>query len=255
MTEVPALPITEAKEVRAFLQNLPLAVDAQRFLQFALGFPHRYLIKTSPVEVVRHYGLMEALGGDRAVISSLAREEGLWRLCLVARDRSFLFSRIAGCLSSLGMSIVSAEAFANANAMVLDTFRFTDKRGAFEADSKRRAFQSLLEEVIEGKAEPPALEAPGGARPDGPYALDWSDAAHPQFTRLVVEGPDRFGLLHDLSRALSGAGCGIEIAYVDTPGVRVRDEFYLTRDGSRLDQEMRDQVASALAGVFGGPSS
>ena len=102
------------------------ALDAARFMGFARGFPKRYLEKTPPLEVVRHYGLMEALG-RRAVITSLAREGALWQLCVVARDRSFLFARIAGSLSAFGMNIVAAEAFANANALVLDTFRFADK--------------------------------------------------------------------------------------------------------------------------------
>ena len=68
----------------------------------------------------------------------------------MARDRGYLFSRIAGCLSGYGMSIVGAEAFGNANAMVLDTFRFADPQGAFEADPARRAFPHLLEDVMLG---------------------------------------------------------------------------------------------------------
>src|SRR5262249_27650509 len=109
LTDLSYLPVTEPDEVRSFVRRLPLAVDTERFVRFALGFPHRYLANTSPVEVVRHYGLMEGLG-RRGVITSLAREEARWRLCLVSRDRSFLFSRIAGTLLAFGMDILSAEA-------------------------------------------------------------------------------------------------------------------------------------------------
>ncbi|HEY6547222.1 MAG TPA: ACT domain-containing protein [Vicinamibacteria bacterium] len=238
--------ITGPDEVRAFLRRVPLQVDADRFLRFALGFPRHYLEKTPPVEVVRHYGLMEGLGG-RAVISSLAEENGLWRLCLVARDRSFLFARIAGSLSAFGMNIVAAEAFANESALVLDTFRFSDPKARFRDDAERRAFQALLEEAIEGRAELPEPAEPQGVA--GSLRPAFDDRSHPEWTRLVVEGPDRFGLLYRLSRALSEAGCSIELARIATPDSGVHDEFYLSEGGARLTAKTRTALAAALAGL------
>lgn len=243
MTPGREFPVADEKEVEAFLRRLPLQVDAERFLSFARGFPGRYLAKTPPLEVVRHYGLMEGLG-RRAVITSLAREGSLWLLCLVARDRGFLFARIAGSLSAFGMNIVAAEAFANANALVLDTFRFADPGGRFEDDAERRAFQHLLEEATSGRAslpEPPEsrISSPG-LRP----AFD--DEAHPQFTRLVVEGPDRLGLLFRLARTLSESGCSIEIAYIATPESGVHDEFFLSEGGGRLRAETKEALLSRL---------
>jgi len=236
--------ITGPEEVRAFLRRVPLQVDASRFLRFALGFPRHYLEKTPPVEVVRHYGLMEGLG-TRAVISSLAEEDGLWKLCLVARDRSYLFARIAGSLSAFGMNIVAAEAFANESALVLDTFHFADPNGRFRDDGERRSFQALLEEATSGRATLPepaeTLGASGSLRP----AFD--DAYHSQWTRLLVEGPDRFGLLYRLSRALSEAGCSIELANIATPDSGVHDEFYLSEGGARLTSKTRTTLTEALA--------
>ncbi len=243
MTPGGEFPVTDENEVEAFLRRLPLQMDAERFVGFARGFPGRYLAKTPPLEVVRHYGLMEGLG-RRAVITSLAREGSLWQLCLVARDRGFLFARIAGSLSAFGMNIVAAEAFANANALVLDTFRFADPGGRFEDDAERRAFQHLLEEATSGRAslkEPPDR---GLSSPSLRTAFD--DEAHPQFTRLVVEGPDRFGLLFRLARTLSESGCSIEIAYIATPESGVHDEFFLSEQGERLRAETRQALLAKL---------
>jgi [protein-PII] uridylyltransferase len=242
------LPITELEEVRAFLRKLPLAVDAESFTRFVLGFPHKYLAATSPVEIVKHYALMGSLGG-RAVISSISREGSLWRMCLVARDRSFLFARIAGCLGCFGMNIVAAEAFTNANALVLDTFSFADREGRFRDDRERRRFQAFLEDVVEGKED---LEAALRERtkiaqaPSPALSLEWDDDAHPAFTRLGVEGRDRLGLLYLISRHLSEAGSSIEMAFIETPGERVRDEFYLTEGGGKLSTETRSGISAAL---------
>jgi [protein-PII] uridylyltransferase len=237
-------PITGPEEVRAFLRRVPLQVDPERFLRFALGFPRHYLEKTPPVEVVRHYGLMEALG-RRDVISSLAQDRGLWRLCLVARDRSYLFARIAGSLSAFGMNIVEAEAFANESALVLDTFHFADPRSRFDDDNERRAFQALLEEATSGRATLPE-PGPSGEATRGLLRVTFDDLAHSRWTRLVVEGPDRLGLLYGLSRALSEAGCSIELAYIATPDSGVHDEFYLSEAGERLAPATRAAVKDAL---------
>ena len=186
---------------------------------------------------------MEGLG-RRAVITSLAREGPLWRLCVVAKDRSFLFARIAGSLSAFGMNIVAAEAFANGNSLVLDTFRFADPGGRFEDDGERRAFQHLLEEATSGRTSLP--EPPESGTTSGTLAPSFDDDAHPQFTRLTVEGPDRFGLLFRLARTLSEGGCGIEIAYIATPESGVHDEFFLSEGGEKLRAQTKEALEAKL---------
>jgi len=56
--------------------------------------------------------------------------EGVYRLTLVAADRPFLFASVAGTLSSFGMNILKAEAFANRRGTVLDTFHVSRIRTA-----------------------------------------------------------------------------------------------------------------------------
>ena len=248
MSDAPVTVVTP-EEVDAFVRRLPFAVDREGFRRFALGFPRRYLAATAPTDVVRHFALMESLGA-RGVISSLSHEGDLWRLSIMARDRRALFARIAGALSCFGMNIVAADAFANANSLVLDTFRFADGEGHFADAGERRRFQVFLEDVVEGKVD---VEAALEKRRDSwttqtePLGLEWDDAGHPLFTRLVLAGRDHLGLLYRIARALSECGLNIEMAYIQTPDERVRDEFYLTRDGSRLTEADRDRVAGALA--------
>ena len=247
------LPIVEPREVGAFLQRVPLAVDRGHFVDFVLGFPHKYLAATPAGEVLKHYMLMESLRG-KAVISSLSREGSLSKLCLVARDRRALFSRLAGALSSFGMDIVGAEAFANANSLVLDTFTFVDPQKRFADDSQRRHFQVFLEHVVEGKEDVGAvlrdrLDAVRRALREQPLGVTFDDEAHPDATAAVISGPNHFGLLYLLSRCFSEGGYDIEIAVVETPDQNVRDQFYLTRDGARLTRDMQADLADRVAGL------
>jgi [protein-PII] uridylyltransferase len=242
------LPATEPNEVRALLRRLPLAVDQEGFSRFVLGFPRKYLTTTSPVEIVKHFALVESLAA-RSVISSISRDGPLWRMCVVARDRSFLFARIAGTLSCYGMNIVSAEAFANANSLVLDTFGFTDPEAHFDEDGQRRRFQVFLEDVVDGKVDVEAAlrRHPDAARPtEGAVSVSWDDDAHPTATLMALGGRDRFGLLYRVSRCVSEGGCSIEMAYIDTVNGEVRDEFYLTRSGAKLTSDERRAIQTTI---------
>lgn len=242
------LPVTDEREVRAFLERLPLAVDRDRFTRFVLGFPHHYLRSTSPVEIVKHFGLVESLG-SRAASSSLSREGGLWRLVVVAADRSFLFARLAGSLTVFGANIVSAEAFANTQGLILDTFALADTGGRFESPEERRRFQGYLESVIVGRVDL-ETEVPPESRPllqDAGLRLLWDDEAHPTATLLRVTGRDARGLLYAMSRRLSDAGANIEIAHITTENGEVRDTFYLTAEGRKLGGEAKRRVEAAMA--------
>jgi UTP:GlnB (protein PII) uridylyltransferase len=246
------LPVTDEHEVRSFLDRLPLAVDRERFTRFVLGFPHHYLRNTSAVEVVRHFGLVQSLG-QRAAVSSLAQEGSLWRLVVVAADRRFLFARLAGSLTVFGANIVSAEAFANTEGIVLDTFTLSDSGGRFASPEERRRFQGYLESVIVGKVDLEAALPPESRRPLQGWALtlDWEDEAHPVASVLRVRGRDARGLLYAISRGLSEADADIGLAHVATEGGEVRDSFYLTVGGGKLDESAKARVVRALRALNG----
>ena len=245
-------PIEDPEEVAAFLRGLPLARDPE-LARFILGFPRKYLAATPRAEVVKHYALAGSLGA-KPVVSSLARADAApWKLCVITRDRRFLFSRIAGALSCFGMDIVAAEAFANASAIVLDTFRFRDDDRRFEDDVLRRRFQVFLEEAVEGKEDLEPLLRERLERRSAPplagFQVEMEDEPDLGATRLRLVGPDRFGLLYLFSRRLSEAGADIALAAIETRAGRVRDEFLLTRDGKALGAEGRADLERALEGL------
>ncbi len=241
------LPVTDEREIRAFLGRLPLAVDRDHFTRFVLGFPRHYLRGTPAVEIVRHFGLVQSLG-KRAAVSSLAQEGALWRLVVVAADRRFLFARLAGSLTVFGANIVSAEAFANTQGIVLDTFSLADVGGRFAQPEERRRFQSYLESVIVGRVdlETELPEESHRVLQRAVLLLDWEDEAHPAASVLRVRGRDGRGLLYAISRRLSEAGANIELAHVTTEGGEARDSFYLSMDGGKLGAEGKARVTREL---------
>lgn len=238
-------PVTDPDEIGALLSGLPIVIEPEKFVDFVLGFPRRYLQQTSAVEVVKHFLLTEKIGPS-GVISSLTKIKSEWKLNVLTRDRRFLFSRIAGVLSYFGADIRTAEAFANRRQLVLDTFYFSDVEADFENPQKRQQFQALLEEVIHGGKDIRALL--NEARPDfaqwriEELGMEFDNALHPDATRLRLSCKDHFGLLYLLSDFLSCEGFDIEMADVYTENGLARDDFFLTREGRKLTDEQQEDL-------------
>lgn len=230
-------PVTDPREIEDLLAEAPLAIDRERFLSFALGFPRKYLFNTPRIEIVKHYLLFEGSRGT-GVVSSLARQEREWKLSLMTPNRTLLFSRIVACLSCYGANIRSAEAFANSGEMVLDTFLFEDTERRFNEEHERSRFQRLLEEAVEGKVDLndrirerwEQVRLPGDVRLD----VQVDNDSHESATRLQLRSSDHFGLLYLISQVIATEGCSIEVASIQTVGGEVIDDFFITYNGAKI---------------------
>ncbi|HSR52017.1 MAG TPA: hypothetical protein VLV83_14395 [Acidobacteriota bacterium] len=243
------LPITDAGEARAMLDELPMALDPKRFVEFVMGFPRRYLVNTPRVDIVKHYLLMQSRAG-RPLISSLNREPGRWKLSVITKDRSGLFSNVAGALSCFGANISSAEAFANANSVVLDTFQFVDREHVFSNNKRQQEFQAFLEDVVEGRAN---LSDRFQGRMEQvkidenrPLEVCLDNHSHPSATSLSVNFPDHFGHVYLVGRTISEAGVDIEMAYINIDGRDIHDRFYLTCRGEKLAKSLQEVLERRL---------
>ena len=81
---------------------------------------------------------------------------------------------------------------------------------------------------------------------DEPLHVRFDGEVHPEATAVIVSGANYFGLLYLISRGLAEGGCNIEMAYVETPEGRVRDQFYLTKDGGKLTPSIQDDLRARL---------
>ncbi len=227
-------------------------VDSTHVESFLEGFPKRYLLTHSPIDIVSHFRMYERMNGNQPEID-LLRRDGYFELVLLTPDRPFLFARVAGTLSSWGMNILKAEAFSNKAGTVLDTFRFSDRFRTLDLNptEMERLKESLAQaicgeinvtELMQKKFKPEVKKPKVKVEPQ----LHIDDNCSSHSTLLEITAQDRPGLLYGISSTLAELSCNIEIAIIDTQGQMAIDVFYITRAGAKLGPEQQGELGAAL---------
>jgi [protein-PII] uridylyltransferase len=228
-------------------------VTGGKFKAFLEGFPQRYLRVHTPEEVLRHMQLAEGLGADPVQVE-LKRGRHWYELTLVAKDRPFLFARLAGVLAAWGMNIVKANAFSNDAGTVVDTVYFTDRFRTLELNlSEWARFRNSVTDMMVGAADLEKMlrdrqrsEKSAIAKVKVETKIEFDDLCSSTSTLVQVIAQDRPRLLHRIASCLSGQECNIEIALIDTEGQMAIDTFYLTSGGTKLGTELCRRVEKSL---------
>src|SRR5437899_9673638 len=132
----------------------PRPADSPEKAAFLEGFPTRYLRTHTEADIEAHLAIEKAAAACGGVAPGLKKLEDACSLTLVAQDRPFLFASVAGTLSSFGMNILKAEAFANRRGTALDTFTFADPNRTLELNPPEvDRLKATLERVILGKTD------------------------------------------------------------------------------------------------------
>ena len=238
--------------------------EAERFLE---GFPERYLSTRSPETIRKHFEMTQNFAAEpfQIVFQQGNAQPGssgfgpsgfgsaVSEITLVTQDRPRLFAGMAAALAAWGMNVVTADAFANAAGVVVDSFRFTDTFRTLELnESERERFVASVRELVAGRASvEKLLSGRRRARRPAPRLVvqtkvEFDDTASAHSTLLQVIAQDVPGLLRAVSRTLSGLGYNVEVALVDTEGETAIDVFYLTSEGARLTLEQESTLREAL---------
>jgi [protein-PII] uridylyltransferase len=240
---------------------LPEFTD-QEFAAFvSRGYPFYWLSLDAETHA-RHARLMREAdrgGAPLSVETRIEPQRGVTEVTLYTADHAGLFSRIAGALAVNGCNIVDAKIMTMANGMALDTFWVQDQNGEpVDRPDKLARLSVAFENVLTGDlkphrefARPPAIQSRTSVFTVPPRVLIDNQASY-SHTVIEVNGRDRPGLLHELTRELTGLKLQVSSAKISTYGEKVVDVFYVKNlFGHKVEQEDRlGEIRAALTEVL-----
>ena len=240
--------------------------------------PDNYFRASDVPEIIQHLKLFRSFfenvlaGHDRPLLPAVSWEAfpqvGHSIVSFCTWDRPHLLAKIAGSFSVVPLNILSADIFPREDHAILAVFRVCDTKGRAVTEAPDRAlventlrhalaveifeFAPLLEEARKKiqHRRLQELEFPAG------IAID--NKAHPTYTLVQIEAPDRVGLLYDLLTALGQEGTNIVLSRISTQKGAAIDTFYITDSGSRAKITDTHRIAALQrrlrSSILGGPA-
>ncbi|HYO64841.1 MAG TPA: [protein-PII] uridylyltransferase [Archangium sp.] len=205
--------------------------------------PERYFLGTDPSRATLH-GRLLACARKRPLAAALRHhpDAGYSELSFAVQDRPGLLALLAGVLSAHRIDILSARIVSTSDGLALDVFDVRPPHGLLLERSRWRMARTDLLRVLSGGTtiEDVLRRRRSGSvlqrhLPPVPPQVTVDNRASRDFTVVDVVAPDRVGLLHAISSALTRAGAGIALAKVATEAHRAMDSFYITRQGARIE--------------------
>ena len=246
----------ESGEWEPYLKLSVYSEERETLGGFLRGFPHRYVRTHTPEQVYSHYRLSRRLADKKSAVQG-ERRHSLYEFVVTTHDRPHLFASLCGTFAAYGLTIEKAEAFANNQGLVLDTFVVNDPAGRLDAGpDEARHLGRMLGRVAEGRANvPDLLRARQGSFRSAPKAwvktaVGVDNQTSSRATILHVTARDRLGLLYDLAGKISERDYDIEVVLIDTQGHRAIDVFYVVdSEGEKLPPEASEALRKDLLEV------
>ena len=161
-------------------------------------------------------------------------ERAVTEITLFTQDHPGLFSRFAGACAAGGVTIVDAKIFTTRDGMALDTLSVQDDlKTALRERRRLDRLEGTIRKVLSGDILPPDVIEERSKRPTRLNAFTIApnvyidNEASDEFTVIEVNGLDRPGLLHALTRTFFHLGLTIGSAHIATFGERAVDVFYV----------------------------
>ncbi|MEQ1867332.1 MAG: [protein-PII] uridylyltransferase, partial [Micropepsaceae bacterium] len=236
-----ARPQMVAQAKAALVQRLADWPEAQRERALARHYdPYWLALDTNTHEAqARQMHLAEQAGQIESTFSLTAKTDefrSVTEVSIFTGDHSGLFSQLAGAFAMCGANIVDAKIFTTTDGMAIDLFSIQDAEGRPLGDERRiERLRDTAMRVLGGDVVPRSvIDARQVRRREEAFRVEprvlVDNSASDSHTVIEVNGRDRPGLLHDLTRGLHVAGLSIHSAQIATYGERAIDVFYV-KDG------------------------
>ena len=197
-----------------------------------------YILTVPFDDQMRHANFVREADAEDKPLATIVKTDAfqaITEITILAQDHPRLLSVIAGCCSSVGAKIDGAHVFTTSDGRALDTI-LLEREFANDEDEIRRAARicSVIEDVLSGKTYLPAvLSKPNRkGRKINIFQHDpvvkINNTLSDRFSVIEVQGLDRFGLLSELTQALSDLKLDIRSAHICTFGEKIIDSFYVT---------------------------
>jgi len=200
--------------------------------------------------LARQMRVAEEHGEKLTLVARTDAFRSVTEVTIFAADHPGLFSQLAGAVAMSGANIVDAKIFTTSDGMALDIFSIQDSEGRPLGDTRRiERLRETIKRVLGGEIVPrTVIDARHVRRREEAFRVEprvlIDNNASDTYTVIEVNGRDRPGLLHDLTRALFVAGLSIHSAQIATYGERAVDVFYV-KDGFGL-KVMQTQRLEAI---------
>jgi [protein-PII] uridylyltransferase len=211
--------------------------EAEKEEHFSRGYAP-YWLSFDPDTLARQAELVRRAERDHqplAIEHRVDAQRGVTDVTIYTLDTHGLFARLAGAMAISGANIVDAKIFTLANGMALDTFSLQDLEGKpFDGPQRLARLAARVELSLSNRLDiARELDSQKSAWPKSdrvftvqPRVLVDNNASD-TFTVIEVNGRDRPGFLHVVTRALTRMNLQIASAHITTYGERAVDVFYV----------------------------
>ena len=221
--------------------------------------PDSYFRACGVPEIVTHVKLFRSFlenvsaGSDNPLVPAISWEafpkQGHTSFAICTWDRPQLLAKIAGSFSVVPINILSADIFPRGDQVVLDIFHVCDTKAHAVTEPKdltlveKTLCSALADEhfdfnpLMEAASRQPPYRL--GQEVEFPTRIVVDNKAHPTYTLIQVQMPDRIGLLYELLTGLGREGVYIALSRISTQNGAAIDTFYV------IDERTRGKVTDS----------
>jgi [protein-PII] uridylyltransferase len=187
--------------------------------------------------MVQHAELVEPSPrpGQARVAIHATEQPDIWLINIACRDLTALLARLSSALTSLNLNVLGADITTWGDGAVLDIFTVQSSAPPNHTEVTNAVINALGGRRVKVSGQPLSLTA----------IVD--NSAHPWHSVLTVTGPDRPGLLRDVTATLADLKMVIHHAAISTTHAVVENKFEISdRHGRKLASNEIDKIVRSF---------